>query len=65
LTLHHLIAVGKLPALIDTKEWRVPKDETVLRPPKGYIVSLMAFNEHGFSIPIGRFICAMLFKYGL
>jgi hypothetical protein len=37
----------------------------VLRPPKGFVVSFVAFHKRGFSIPTGRFICGGLFEYGL
>jgi hypothetical protein len=29
------------------------------------VVSFVAFHERGFSVPAGRFICGMLFEYGL
>jgi hypothetical protein len=31
----------------------------------GYVVSFMAFYERSFSVPAGRFICGLLFAYGL
>jgi hypothetical protein len=34
-------------------------------PPKGYVVSFVAFHECGFSVPAGRFIRGVLFAYGL
>jgi hypothetical protein len=34
-------------------------------PPKGYVISLVAFHERGSSIPARRFICAVLYEYGL
>jgi hypothetical protein len=37
----------------------------VPRPPKGYVVSFVAFHEHGFSVPAGRFIQTVLLEYGL
>jgi hypothetical protein len=46
-------------------EWKVPGDESVSRPPKGFVVSSMAFHERGFSVPIGWFIRGVLFEYGL
>jgi hypothetical protein len=62
---HRVVAAGQLLALTDTEEWRVPQDETVSRPPKGYVISFMAFHEHGFSVPARRFIRALLFEYAL
>jgi hypothetical protein len=51
--LHRLAAAGQLPALSNTQAWRVPKDKSVPRPSKGYIVSLVVFHERDFSIPTG------------
>jgi hypothetical protein len=59
----HLVEVGQLPPLTAVVEWKV--DESVLRPPKGFVVSFVAFHKRGFSIPTGRFICGGLFEYGL
>jgi hypothetical protein len=60
-----LVMVGQLPPLTDAIEWRVPGDESVPRPPRGYVVSFVAFHECGFSVPAGRFIRGVLFSYGL
>jgi hypothetical protein len=46
-------------------EWKVPDDEFVPRPPKGFVVSFVAFHEHNFSVPAGRFIRGVLFEYDL
>jgi hypothetical protein len=46
-------------------EWKVPGEESMLRPPRGYVVSFVAFHEHGFSVPAGRFIRGVLYEYGL
>jgi hypothetical protein len=54
--LHLLVTAGQLPPLTNVVEWKVPGEESVSRPPKGYIVSFVAFQEHGFSTPAGRFI---------
>jgi hypothetical protein len=43
----------------------VPADESVPRPPSGYVVSFVTFHERGFSVPAGRFIRGVLFAYGL
>jgi hypothetical protein len=45
-------------------EWRVPSDESVLRP-QGVVVSFVAFHERCFSVPAGQFILGVLFEYGL
>jgi hypothetical protein len=63
--LFRLVEAGQLPPLTDTSEWIVPTDESVLRPPTGYVVSFVVFHERGFSVPAGRFIRGVLFAYGL
>jgi hypothetical protein len=60
-----LVEAGHLPLLTDVVEWIVPADESVLRPPSGYVVSFMTFHERGFSIPANQFIRGVLFTYGL
>jgi hypothetical protein len=59
-----LVEAGQLPPLTTTVKWKVPSDESVPRP-KGFVVSFVAFHECGFSVPAGRFICSVLFKYRL
>jgi hypothetical protein len=59
-----LVEAGQLPLPTTAVEWRVPGDESMLRP-KGFVVSFMAFHERGFSVPAGRFIRGVLFEYGL
>jgi hypothetical protein len=59
-----LVEAGQLPLLTAAVEWRVPDDESVLRP-KGFVVSFVAFHERDFSVPVGLFIRGVLFKYGL
>jgi hypothetical protein len=63
--LHRLVTAGQLPPLTDAVEWKVPGEESMSRPPKGYVVSFVAFHERDFSIPARRFIWAVLFEYGL
>jgi hypothetical protein len=60
-----LVEEGQLPPLNEAVEWIVPADESVPRPPRGYVVSFVAFHERGFSVPAGRFIRGVLFAYGL
>jgi hypothetical protein len=60
-----LVEVGQLPSLTEVVEWIVPADESVPRPPSGYVVSFVPFHERGFSVPAGRFIRRVLFAYGL
>jgi hypothetical protein len=62
--LHHLVDAGQLPPLIDVVEWKVPGEESVSRPLRGYVISFMAFHERGFSVPVGQFIQAVLYEYG-
>jgi hypothetical protein len=60
-----LVEAGQLPPLTGTVEWIVPADESVPRPPSGYVVSFVTFYERGFSVPADRFIRGVLFVYGL
>jgi hypothetical protein len=60
-----LVKVGQLPPLTAAVEWKVPGEESVPRPPKGFVVSFTAFHERGFSVLAGRFIRGVLFEYGL
>jgi hypothetical protein len=46
-------------------KWRVPGDESVPRPPKGFVVSFVVFHKREFSVLAGRFIRGVLFEYGL
>jgi hypothetical protein len=50
-----LVEADQLPPLTTAVEWKVPGDESVPCP-KGFVVSFVAFHEHGFSVPAGRFI---------
>jgi hypothetical protein len=43
----------------------VPSDESVLHPPKGFVVSFVAFHECGFSVFAGQFIRGILCECGL
>jgi hypothetical protein len=61
----HLVEAGQLPLLNTAVEWKVPDDASVPPPPKGFVVSFMAFHERGFFVPAGRFIRGVLFEYGL
>jgi hypothetical protein len=45
--------------------WKVPGEESVPHPPKGYVVSFVAFHERGFSVPAGQFIRGVLYEYDL
>jgi hypothetical protein len=46
-------------------DWKVPREESVSCPPRGYVVSFVAFHERGFSVPTGWFILGVLYEYGL
>jgi hypothetical protein len=63
--LRHLVEAGQLPPLTAAVEWKVPGEESMPLLPKGYVVSFVAFHEHGFSVPVGRFIRGVLYEYGL
>jgi hypothetical protein len=60
-----VVEAGQLPSLTAAVEWKVPRDESMPRPPKGFVVSFVAFHERGFFIPAERFIRGVLFEYGL
>jgi hypothetical protein len=60
-----LVEAGQLPPLTTAVQCRVSDDESVPRPPKGYVVSFVALHERSFSFPVGRFIRGVLFEYGL
>jgi hypothetical protein len=57
----HLVEAGQLPPLTAAVEWKVPGEESVSRPPTGYVISFVAFHERGFSVPAGRFIRGVLY----
>jgi hypothetical protein len=60
-----LVEAGQLSTLTESVKWIVSVDESVPRPPSGYVVSFVAFHKRGFSIPAGRFIRGVLFAHGL
>jgi hypothetical protein len=60
-----LVEARQLPPLTHAVEWKVPGEESMSCPRRGYVLLFMAFHECGFSIPAGRFIRAVLFEYGL
>jgi hypothetical protein len=60
-----LVEADQLPPLTEAVEWIVPVDESVPRPPRGYVVSFVAFHVRGFFVPAGQFIRGVLFLYGL
>jgi hypothetical protein len=51
-----LVEAAQLPPLTAVVEWKVPGDESVPRPPKGFVVSF---------VPAGWFIRGVLFEYRL
>jgi hypothetical protein len=60
-----LVEAGQLPPLTEAVEWIVPADESVPRPPSGYVVLFVVFHERGFSVPVDRFIRGVMFAYEL
>jgi hypothetical protein len=60
-----LVDAGELPPLTEAVEWIVLADESMPRPPSGYVVSFVDFHERGLSVPAGWFIRGVLFTYGL
>jgi hypothetical protein len=63
--LFRLVEAGQLRPLTEAVEWIVPADESMPRPPSGYVVSFVVFHERYFSVPAGRLIRGVLFAYGL
>jgi hypothetical protein len=61
----HFIEAGQLPPLTEAVEWIVLAAESVPHPPSGYVVSFVVFHKFGFSVPVGQFICGVLFVYGV
>ena len=63
--LEGLVAAGFLPANTDRERpaWIAPGNETVPKPPPGYIVSLARFHERGFGMPPSRFMRALCDHY--
>jgi hypothetical protein len=60
-----LVETGQLPPLTAAVEWKVSREESLPHPPKGYVISFMAFHECSFSVPTVRFIRGVLYEYGL
>jgi hypothetical protein len=60
-----LVEAGQLPPLTDAVEWKVPREESVPHPPRGYVVLFVDFHEPASPSPRGRFIRAVLFEYRL
>jgi hypothetical protein len=54
--LRHLVEAVHLPPLTDVVEWKVPGEESMPRPPRGYAVSFVAFHKRSFSVPTTQFI---------
>jgi hypothetical protein len=43
----------------------VPREESVSRSPKGYVVSFVAFHKCILSVPARWFIQGVIYEYGL
>jgi hypothetical protein len=62
------VAGGQLAVNVNGQppEWIVPSErERVPNPPYGYIVSFMRFHEHGFAVPVSRFLRGLCNHYGV
>ena len=66
-TLQSLVDDGLLYPVTDPNrpEWIAPGDEPKSRPCDGYIVSFVAFHEHGLGLPVDRFMRALPHYYGV
>ena len=66
-TLQSLVEDGVLRPVTDPNrlEWITPGNEPEPRPHDGYIVSFVAFHEHGLGLPADRFMRALPHYYGV
>ena len=66
-TLQSLIDDGLLRPVTDPNrpEWIAPGNEPEPRPRDGYIVSFMAFHEHGLGLSADQFMRALPHYYGV
>ena len=62
-SLDGLVHHGLLCVWTTAKEWRLPSNEDVPSPPKGYIVSFAHFYERGFATPAHKFLRGLLHYY--
>jgi hypothetical protein len=65
--LEELVGEGLLRPLTDEQrpERIPPMGGVAPSPPLGYVVSFVSFHERGFGVPMGRFMRAILFHYGV
>ena len=66
--LEQLVADRLLPVNINLEHpaWIPPRpEETEPNPPKSYVVRLVQLHERGFGIPVGRFMRALCYYYGV
>ncbi|KAG2549180.1 hypothetical protein PVAP13_9KG175926 [Panicum virgatum] len=63
--LEGLVTSGLLRPLTQKQEWGVPCGERIPVPPRGYVVSFVAFHERGFTTPAHRFFRGLLHHYGV
>ena len=64
--LEQLVADRLLPWISDSgaPAWISPHpDETVSKPPQGYVVSFVRLHERGFGVPVSRFMRALCDYY--
>jgi hypothetical protein len=62
--LENLISMGYL-TVAEFATYLVPVGPKYLAPTKGFIVVCMAFYEWGFGLLSHRFLCSLLWSYGL
>jgi hypothetical protein len=51
--------------LLESMEVIFPSDELVCRPIDGYRVKFLSFLLRGLSLPAHKFLCGLLFIYGV
>ena len=61
--LEGLVHHGHVYAWTNAEEWRLPSNEDVMSPSKGYIVSFAHFHEQGFTTPAHKFLRGLLHYY--
>ena len=63
--LEGLVRRGLLCAQTAVEEWRLPSNEDVPSPPKGYVVSFAHFYERGFTTPTHKFLRVLMNYYNV
>ena len=67
MTLQSLVDDGLLHLVTDPNrpEWIAPSGKPEPRPRDGYVVSFVAFHEHGLGLPMDQFMRVLLHYYSV